>query len=170
MALDLAHTIDELRQALPRRSRLGDILNRPESVLRPETVRVLARILLDPGRKQRDPVTPLLRPEAFLACEIGFIECRRLRVEYVDSKGARTERTIEPHGLLMRFSTWSIVAVDPQRRAGRTFRIDRMRKVEVLPSPFVPVDPRTLFEEGGRGRSLENDSGRGPSGGTQTRK
>ena len=50
-----------------------------------------------------------------------------LRFAYVDHQGAETRREAEPHRLVTWGSRWYLVAWDRDRRAWRTFRVDRMR-------------------------------------------
>jgi len=80
------------------------------------------------------PPAELLRlfEEAFSA---GF----GLRFFYLDRVGKRTERRIEPHGLLVQTPVWYVLARDPAIAAPRMFRMDRITAPEVLHlSPFRP--------------------------------
>lgn len=146
-------SLRELVQRLPRDSALAvllrDALGRPHAPIDPALARLASRLLLVAGpahSAQRPLVRPLVRPAVFAACEEAFIEGRVLRIEYVSAAGEETRRLVEPHGLLLNATTWCVVAFDRERAAGRTFRLDRMRRAEPTSTPFQPQDARRLFE------------------------
>ena len=63
------------------------------------------------------------------ACTDGTRRCRRLRFSYVDRRGRRSERWVEPHQVSCRRQTWYLTAYDVAREDWRSFRLDRMAEV-----------------------------------------
>ena len=79
------------------------------------------------------------------ACRDG----ERLRVRYRDGRGRETERTLDPYRLVQTPRRWYLVAHDRDRRAWRTFRVDRL--LDVTPTGHVvqlvdPPDPATFVQ------------------------
>lgn len=66
----------------------------------------------------------------------AFLLSRAIRISYLSEKGEMTERTIEPHFLLLNYPVWYTLAFDHLRAAPRTFRCDRIRKLEILEDAF----------------------------------
>jgi predicted DNA-binding transcriptional regulator YafY len=155
-------SLPELVRRLPRQSALGmllrGVLARPDRPLDPTLLGLASRLLLVPGPTSHASVRPLVRPAIFAATEHAFVECLALRIEYVNARGEHTRRVVEPHGLLLNATTWSVVAFDHQEEAGRTFRLDRMRTAEVTATRFLPVDARRLFEAGRKPPPAETTS------------
>ena len=65
----------------------------------------------------------------------------RLHVRYVDGSGAVTDRRIEPYRVVNVERRWYLVAHDLDRRAWRTFRLDRMSDVRRTGHGVVFHDP-----------------------------
>ena len=64
---------------------------------------------------------------ALLPCfETAFLQQLGLRFRYHDSKGAETQREVEPQALLILPPLWYLVAWDPSRGGFRHFRMDRI--------------------------------------------
>lgn len=68
-------------------------------------------------------------------------EERTLAFAYRDRAGTRTQREVEPHGLIHSQGRWYLVAWDRGRREWRSFRVDR---VEADLAPGHPFRPRPL--------------------------
>ena len=68
----------------------------------------------------------------------------KLSIDYVDSAGRRTARTVCPLGLYFWGTTWSIAAWCESRNGFRSFRLDRIRSVEVTRETFEEIPGRTL--------------------------
>jgi predicted DNA-binding transcriptional regulator YafY len=64
----------------------------------------------------------------------------RVEVAYEDRDGHRTARRLEPYRLVATGRRWYLVAHDVDRRAWRTFRVDRIGSVRRTGHRFVP-DP-----------------------------
>ena len=62
------------------------------------------------------------------------------RIEYTNAADQTTNRTIEPFALLSAREGWLLVAWCRLRKEFRHFRLDRIRKLEVLSEGFTPHD------------------------------
>jgi predicted DNA-binding transcriptional regulator YafY len=83
----------------------------------------------------RDDPGPRTDP-ALLTLLTGLCRDReRLRFDYRTHDGGAARRDVEPHRLVSWGRRWYLVAFDVDRRAWRTFRVDRM-------TPRVPTGPR----------------------------
>jgi predicted DNA-binding transcriptional regulator YafY len=60
------------------------------------------------------------------------------RIEYINEANETTNRTIEPFALLSTRSNWLLVAWCHLRQEFRYFRLDRIKKLEVLSEKFTP--------------------------------
>ena len=69
---------------------------------------------------------------------------RRIRFDYEDVEGAATSRTARPLGCYHWESVWTLAAWCEHRAAFRSFRIDRMRTLDVLDEVFRDEPGRTL--------------------------
>jgi proteasome accessory factor C len=69
-------------------------------------------------------------------------ERKRVHMEYFSaSRGAMTERDIDPWGLLAALGRWYLVGMDHLSNEERMFRIDRIKSVTVLEEPArIPDD------------------------------
>lgn len=78
----------------------------------------------------------------------------RTRIDYERNDGVRSRRDVEPHRLVHARRRWYLVAWDLERRAWRTFRVDRLRLPKNHAGPrFVARalpedDPATLVLRG----------------------
>ncbi|WP_310418978.1 YafY family protein [Chamaesiphon sp. OTE_8_metabat_110] len=62
------------------------------------------------------------------------------KIEYVNEVNETTDRTIEPFALLSVRSNWLLVAWCLLRQEFRYFRLDRIKKIEILSKTFTPHD------------------------------
>jgi predicted DNA-binding transcriptional regulator YafY len=62
------------------------------------------------------------------------------KIEYANEVNETTDRTIEPFALLSVRSNWLLVAWCLLRQEFRYFRLDRIKKMEVLSETFTPHD------------------------------
>ena len=63
-----------------------------------------------------------------------------IKIEYINEANETTNRTIEPFALLSTRTNWLLVAWCLLRKEFRYFRLDRIRKLEVLSERFIPHD------------------------------
>jgi predicted DNA-binding transcriptional regulator YafY len=62
------------------------------------------------------------------------------KIEYVNEANETTDRNIEPFALLSTRSNWLLVAWCLLRQDFRYFRLDRIKKIEILSEQFTPHD------------------------------
>lgn len=78
---------------------------------------------------------PRVSSEVLTALAAACRGRERLRMDYLDHRGATTRREVEPHTLVSWGRRWYLLAYDPSREDWRTFRVDRV-------TPRVPNGPR----------------------------
>ncbi|GAA5063076.1 helix-turn-helix transcriptional regulator [Streptomyces similanensis] len=69
---------------------------------------------------------------------------RPISIRYTAADGRRSERTLHPHGVVAHSGRWYVTAADLTADEDRTFRLDRITEVRVLPGSFEPpagLDP-----------------------------
>jgi predicted DNA-binding transcriptional regulator YafY len=89
-----------------------------------------------------------IEQDVYSACKEAFLSGSTLRLDYVDRHGKTSERVVAPHGLLVQPPLWYLLTFDEKQKAGRTFRLDRIRLASVDPvMRFEPHGPRELFSE-----------------------
>lgn len=66
----------------------------------------------------------------------AFLEMRELKITYMDVGGHCSERTIEPHHLLLCNPVWYLYAWDREKNAVRCFRCDRIQSASLEDMPF----------------------------------
>jgi predicted DNA-binding transcriptional regulator YafY len=121
---------------------VGSAIRRIEAVL-PEGLR---QVVLD---------TPLFVPDypgrRYMAGEMATLrraigEHRVLDLTYVRADGERSERTVRPLGLYFWGKKWTLAAWCELRNDYRSFRPDRMERVELLQRGFDPEGEISLSE------------------------
>lgn len=127
--------LDKILSTLPPdRARALRRLSRRVFVGRPASPRIVASLGQTP-------------PELLVTFERAFTEQTCLAIHYEDRSGKRTRRRIEPHGLLVEFPAWYLLARDVESGRARTFRMDRVQRIRVLPETgFVPDFEGVLAE------------------------
>ena len=104
---------------------LGDVQRRAAEKAR-------SRIHLDQRRwNQGEPPRELLT-----ALRRAVWDDRRVRIRYEDRTRKATTRTIDPLGLVSKAGVWYLIARLSEEREMRSFRVERMRSVEELPTRF----------------------------------
>jgi predicted DNA-binding transcriptional regulator YafY len=119
--------LDRVLAALPdaRRRELRAIMKRV----------IVGEPAIDSLRNDAGPPDPGL-----LVCfEEAFSARVGLRFDYVDRHGQSSQRTVEPHGLLVHPPLFYVLAIDRDKREPRMFRMDRVRRARVARDVnFVP--------------------------------
>ncbi|WP_410618633.1 helix-turn-helix transcriptional regulator [Amycolatopsis sp. cmx-8-4] len=114
----------------------------------PEPFRVQAEaaassLVMDPQQWGSDRVER--RPPRFLdELQDAVIRGVQVRLGYVDSNGAETERAVHPLGIVTKGPSWYLVAGTEAGR--RTFRIDRVSSVEPTGDPVHRPEDFDLAE------------------------
>lgn len=67
-----------------------------------------------------------------------------LGFHYTDREGKRSERRIEPHGLLVESPVWYLLAKDLDKLEARTFRMDRIQRPRLLAGVRFRPDLRVV--------------------------
>lgn len=75
---------------------------------------------------------------------VALEERRIVWVRYEDGAGVTTERTLRPVGLFFWGYRWSLGAWCEVREAFRSFRLDRIREMELRDERFTPLPGQTL--------------------------
>ncbi|MER5777418.1 YafY family protein [Streptomyces sp. NPDC002039] len=69
---------------------------------------------------------------------------RPISIRYTAGDGRRSERALHPYGVVAHAGRWYMTAADPSADGDRTFRLDRITDVRILPGSFEPpaaIDP-----------------------------
>jgi predicted DNA-binding transcriptional regulator YafY len=82
------------------------------------------------------------RPAMVDQLQAAVIRQRKIRLSYASSAGARSERLVDPWGLVDKDETWYLVAGTEQGQ--RTFRVDRILEAAVTDEPAARPDDFTL--------------------------
>lgn len=71
-------------------------------------------------------------------------------IEYLDQMGNLTQRTIQPHYLLLNFPVWYVLVWDELRNDVRTLRCDRIQSLQTQTNDFrlLPIDAFAKCLEG----------------------
>jgi predicted DNA-binding transcriptional regulator YafY len=65
----------------------------------------------------------------------------RVRFAYTDRAGQASDRLVEPYRLVRVGARWYLVCRDVDRRAWRTFRVDRLSQLDPVGTTFTVEDP-----------------------------
>lgn len=112
-------------------------------------LRALARGVLV-GAAGRHLVAGTRPPGPTVVTALAAALARRcaLTITYEDAEGRVTERSVEPHALLVQVPLWYLLAIDRKKGAPRSFRLDRVQQATVLNrEPFASRDVGALFPE-----------------------
>ena len=83
----------------------------------------------------------------------AFVSQQCLVISYLAEGGAKTERKIEPHYLLLTYPVWYVLAWDRLRDDARTFRCDRILDAHVALDKFKLL-PKDTFRSSIEGSVL----------------
>lgn len=124
---------------------LGKLLRAlPRSVAaQAEAVRRTAAPVPDRAASRPDPATTVVLVEA-------CADRRRVRIGYRSESGREWDAEVEPWAVTVRYGRWYLVCRSLRADAVRTYRVDRVRRVEVLAATFRPpdvLDPVAVLEE-----------------------
>ncbi|MDR3564543.1 MAG: YafY family protein [Negativicutes bacterium] len=68
----------------------------------------------------------------------ALLQRKVIRFQYVNAEGHKSNRLAEPEKLIFKDNAWYLTAYCRQRQAHRTFRLSRLKKLEVLAESFEP--------------------------------
>jgi predicted DNA-binding transcriptional regulator YafY len=86
------------------------------------------------------------KSRAVQALHQAFLDQRALTIRYKKESGEVSNRTIEPHYLLLNYPVWYVLAFDHFRDAPRAFRCDRILDAEGSDVRFRLL-PKDAFEQ-----------------------
>lgn len=92
------------------------------------------------------PADPSITAQLVLACSLR----RLVRIEYAYQGGPAWSSQVEPWAVVVRQGRWYLVARRVSNQAIRTYRLDRVRAVELGEDEFEPpvdLDPVAVLEE-----------------------
>ena len=82
----------------------------------------------------------------FLDIKKAILECKVIAFEYVNADGILSRRMIEPMQLLFKGQAWYVWGYCRTRRDFRTFRISRIRHIDVTEDGFTRRTPENFKE------------------------
>lgn len=97
--------------------------------------------------RRRDATEVGATADTILTLAAARRQRRRVRLRYRDREGVRTDRDVDPYGLVLDRGRWYLAGHDRLRDDERTFRIDRIEAVLVLPEAAdrpADADPAAL--------------------------
>lgn len=81
-----------------------------------------------------DPAT--VQADHLLVVAEAARDRRPVALDYTDSQGHRSSRTVHPYGIVAHAGRWYVTAADPAAPGVRTFRVDRIEALSTLPGSF----------------------------------
>jgi predicted DNA-binding transcriptional regulator YafY len=90
-------------------------------------------------------IAPEVR-DALQAMRRAVLDRRKLRLDYVDEANRASRRTVRPLGCFFWGAVWTLAAWCELRQDFRSFRIDRVRDLELLDERFRDEPGRTLAD------------------------
>jgi predicted DNA-binding transcriptional regulator YafY len=102
--------------------------------LRRQAEAMQAMIEPTPGRGLETSVDPQALTSIAQACRDG----ERLQFDYTAAGGTQQRRHLEPHRMVSLGRRWYLVGYDLERHDWRTFRLDRLRELELTGARFAP--------------------------------
>ncbi|MGD9985417.1 helix-turn-helix transcriptional regulator [Pseudonocardia sp.] len=118
------------------RSALRKLVAALPDTFRADAEAAAGSVVVDPARWGRDDRH---RPAMVDALQDAVVRRRRARLTYEDAKRRRSERLVDPWGLVDKDGDWYLVAGTDEGR--RTFRVDRIVDAETTDEPAArPAD------------------------------
>ncbi|GAY09118.1 YafY family protein [Pseudonocardia sp. N23] len=112
------------------RSALRKLVQALPHTFRADAEAAAESVVVDPARWGRDDRN---RPAMVDTLQDAVVRRRRVRLGYADRQGRRSDRPVDPWGLVDKDGDWYLVAGTPKGR--RTFRVDRVVAAEVTDEP-----------------------------------
>lgn len=86
--------------------------------------------------------TALSDREKFEKVKYAILNCNTVRFRYAGSNGENSERKVYPLKFVLKLNAWYVQAFCLNKNAYRTFKLNRMTDITVLPDKFVSSDFR----------------------------
>ena len=94
--------------------------------------------VLETARFTAEPLAPAIPgTEILIAVAEAARDFRALALDYTDSRGISSTRTVHPYGIVAHSGRWYLTAADPADGEVRAFRVDRVAAVRSLPDTFA---------------------------------
>lgn len=79
-----------------------------------------------------------------------------IQFKYITAQGTISERTVEPHTMVLKSFTWYLIGFCRLRQEFRIFRLSRIRECNLSSERFVrrEFDPYSFFQEKGNSRPM----------------
>ncbi|SEH02830.1 Predicted DNA-binding transcriptional regulator YafY, contains an HTH and WYL domains [Nonomuraea solani] len=113
------------------KSALRKLLRALPQTFRAEAEVAAAAVVVDPARWGEPEKA---RPELVEVLQAATVRRRQVRIGYEGRRGERTERVVEPWGLVDKDDVWYLLA--GTERGQRTFRVDRIAAATVTETEF----------------------------------
>lgn len=145
-------TVDEV-EALVAGARIMEVWGGRQLAAHARSAVDKVALALPPGRREEVERTRLFAPGFLVPKDAArsleqvrqaILQHRKLRIEYVDSAGSVSLRTVWPLGLYFWGTTWCLGAWCEARGDFRNFRLDRMRSLRLSAETFEETPGRTL--------------------------
>ena len=90
----------------------------------------------------------LVRPNSMSVERLhqAFLNSSLIEIEYRDVHGVTTQRTVEPHYLLLSYPVWYAICWDQGKQQPRTFRCDRIEAARVAHEKFQLKEVQAFAE------------------------
>jgi predicted DNA-binding transcriptional regulator YafY len=116
----------------------SEAINKIKSVL---TLNIKDKANLLTNRTQFTQIENIERTSSNLSIlQFALTNFLLTKIEYANEANQTTDRTIEPFALLSVRANWLLVAWCLLRQDFRYFRLDRIKKIEILSETFTPHD------------------------------
>jgi predicted DNA-binding transcriptional regulator YafY len=116
-----------------------DLLKLASPELRSAREKVVSALGRDPVEEGLQIVSPIVENEITHAVELAVHESRLLAMEYwTQNEDRYTERVVEPYALFNGREAWYVAAWDRERGRLQHFRLDRIKRADVLVERFEP--------------------------------
>ena len=103
------------------------------------------RVVIGPAASARVRASAGAAPAELLGLfDEAFAHGLGLGFHYTDREGKRSQRRIEPHGLLVETPVWYLLARDLDKLVPRTFRMDRILRPKLLRDVHFRPDMRVV--------------------------
>lgn len=126
-------------------------ISKIERVLSPELARKLndvrEGVIMPSGLWDPDAAFP--DPSVITTLTHASLTNHRVWMRYSRRDGDETAREVDPYGVVALYGRWYLHGWCHLRQDRRTFRVDRIRRIDLLPQTFVPpedVDALTAVE------------------------
>jgi predicted DNA-binding transcriptional regulator YafY len=98
------------------------------------------------------PANPAIRADPAITSDLvaAVAAHRRVRLSYRSAAGSYFDTDVDPWGVLVRYARWYLLCYAHRAEDVRTFRVDRIRSVELLEQSFQPpeeLDPVASLEQ-----------------------